>query len=65
MMTPKKKNFLAIIKKLTIKYLNRKWGISSLKSHIEHLVIPRGLRERVVLAGHLHTPRLLETWKKS
>lgn len=46
-------------------FLNRKWDISSLKSHIDNKVIPRGLRERVIPAGHLLTPRFLEQWKKS
>lgn len=50
-------------KKLTIKYLNRKWNISSLESHITFGVIPRGLRERVVPAEHLYTPRFMEKWK--
>lgn len=52
-------------KKLTIKFLNRKWDISSLKSHIDHKIIPRGLRERIIPAGHLHTPRFLKLWKES
>lgn len=52
-------------KKLTIKFLNRKWNISSLKSHIENRIILRGLRERVTPAGHLHTPRFIEAWKAS
>lgn len=55
----------ATIKKLTIKFLNRKWDISSLKSHIENGIIPRGLREWVTPAGHLHTPRFIEAWKAS
>lgn len=50
-------------KKLTIKYLNRKWDISSLESHIKFGVIPRGLRERVVPVEHLHTPRIMEKSK--
>lgn len=59
------KKLLKNHKKLTIKFLNRKWDISSLKSHIEHKFIPRGLREKVIPAGHLHTPRFLEVWKNS
>lgn len=59
------KGLLKNHKKLTIKFLNRKWDISSLKSHIENKIIPRGLRERVIPAGHLHTPRFLELWKQS
>lgn len=50
-------------KKLVIKFLNRKWDISSLKSHISKQIIPRGLRERVIPAEHLHTPRFLSAWK--
>lgn len=46
-----------------IKFLNRKWDISSLKSHISNQIIPRGLRERVVPAEHLHTPRFLSVWR--
>lgn len=59
------KKLLKNHKKLTIKYLNRKWDISTLKSHIEHKVIPRGLRERVVPAAHLHSTRFLDIWRKS
>lgn len=50
-------------KKLMIKFLNRKWDISSLRSHISNQIIPRGLRERVIHAEHLHTPRFLLVWK--
>lgn len=58
------KKLLKNHKKLTIKILNRKWDIASLQSHVTQRVIPRGLRERVVPAQHLHTPRFLEAWKK-
>lgn len=50
-------------KKLMIKFLNRKWDISSLESHISNEIIPRGLRERIIPAEHLHTPRFLSIWK--
>lgn len=51
-------------KKLMIKFLNHKLDISSLKSYISHNIIPRGLRERIVPAEHLYTPRFLEAWKE-
>lgn len=59
------KKLLKNHKKLTIKILNRKWDIASLQSHVTQRVVPRGLRERVVPAQHLHTPRFLVVWKKA
>lgn len=51
-------------KKLIIKSLNRKWDILSLESYIERGIVPRGLRERVVPATHLHTEKFLTKWKE-
>lgn len=47
-----------------ITFFNHKWDIASLKSHISNKIIPRGLREWVVPAAHLHTPSFLEVWKE-
>lgn len=48
-------------KKLMFKYLNLKWDIS-LESYVEHRMIMRGLREKVVPSEHLHTEHFLEKW---
>lgn len=55
--------FLRSIKKLINKSLNRKWDALSLESYIQSGIIPRGLRERVVPAAHLHTENFLSKWK--
>lgn len=58
------KNVFKLHKKLTIKQLNRKWDILSLESYIAKGLIPRGLRERVIPAEHLHNERFLTKWKQ-
>lgn len=55
------KKLFRYYKKLTIKFLTRKWDISSLNSHISNKVIPRDLREKVVPAEH---NRFMQIWKE-
>lgn len=51
--------------KLIIKQLNRKWDILSLVTYNERKIIPRGLREGVIPAEHLHNERFLQKWKQT
>ena len=63
---PKRQNeFRQLFRKhsnLTIKHLKRKWNIISLEAYIESNMIPRGLRERIMPADHLHNERFLKKW---
>lgn len=47
---------------LTMKHLKRKWNIIALEAYLQAQMIPRGLRERIVPADHLHNDRFLKIW---
>lgn len=50
-------------KKLLIGHLNRKWNVSFLETYICQKIVPRGLRDKVIPAEHLHNGRFLDKWK--
>lgn len=51
-------------KKLLVKHQNRKWDVSFLETYINHRIVPRGLRDHMVPAEHLHNERFLPKWKE-
>lgn len=53
-----------IHKKLLIRHLNRKWDVSFLESSMDQKIIPRGLRDQVIPAKHLHNYIFLSKWKE-
>lgn len=50
-------------KNLLTRHLNRKCNVSFLESYVQHKIIPRGLRDKVVPVEHLHNDYFLEKWK--